>query len=137
MIGKTLLVTTLAGVALVTATPAEAAPKSASTAAPLIQFVFAPTLVIIDQKNYGSNNATGSVVVNVNTPASGTAGPALGGFTPTLVIISQKNYGRDNLLGDVAVSVNTPTPSTAGAAARRNSAKPPRAGASRSVSGSR
>jgi hypothetical protein len=119
MIGKTLLVTTLAGVALASATPAEAAPK----------FVFAPTLVIIDQKNYGHDNIGGNVVVNVNTPASGTAGAEPRVFAPTLVIISQKNYGHNNFLGDIAVSANTPSPSAAGAAARRNSARTSRTGA--------
>jgi len=120
MIGKTFLVTALAGVALATATPAEAAPKSASSPAARSQFVFAPTLVIIDQKNYGHDNVSGNVVVNVNTTAPSTAHSW---FAPALVIISQKNYGHDNFQGNIAVSANTSTPSTAGAALRRNSAK--------------
>jgi hypothetical protein len=136
MIGKTFLVTALAGVALVTATPAEAAPKSACTSATLFNFVFAPTLVIINEQNFGSNNSSGDVVVNVNSPGSATTGAdpreikALNFvFAPPIVIINPQNFGRGNSAGDIAVTVNSSTARTAAAATRRNSARATRTGA--------
>jgi hypothetical protein len=136
MIGKTLLVSTLAGVALATATPAEAAPKSACTAATLFNFVFAPTLVIINEQNFGRDNGGGDVVVNVNSPGSATTGAKPGEikafnfvFAPPVVIINPQNFGRGNSAGDIAVTVNSSTPSTAAAATRRNSARASRNGA--------
>jgi hypothetical protein len=136
MIGKTFLVTALAGVARATATPAEAAPKSACTGATLFNFVFAPTLVIINEQNYGSNNSSGNVVVTVNSPGSATTGAKPGEikafnfvFAPPVVIINPQNFGRGNSAGDIAVTVNSSTPSTAAAATRRNSARASRTGA--------
>ena len=133
MIGKTLLVSTLAGVALATAAPAEAAPKSACTSATLFNFVFAPTLVIINEQNFGSNNSSGNIVVNVNSPGSAAKPGETKAFNfvfaPPVVIINPQNFGRGNSAGDIAVTVNSSTPSTAAAATRRNSARASRTGA--------